>query len=169
MDEQVAQSAPIKMTYYFIKDKVGQGEITIEHCPTDQMWTDINRKPKQGLVFRVFRGHVMGIPADYRDSDYEGKVPLSPKVSMLPLTKEQPASQECVGGEAKGLERAPIKPMHASGNACVSRRSDATGNACVSRRSIRTRPLTDRRRKSGSLWTWWCVRCRASLSEHQSK
>ncbi len=39
----------------------------------------------------------MGIPADYKDSDYAGKVPLSPKVSMLPLTKEQLASQECVG------------------------------------------------------------------------
>jgi hypothetical protein len=91
----------IKMKYYFIKDKVGQGEITIEHCPTDQTWTDINTKQKQGLVFRAFRGHVMGIPADYRDSDYEGKMPLSPKVSMLPLTKEQLASQGCVGGDAK--------------------------------------------------------------------
>ena len=39
----------------------------------------------------------MGIPADYIDSDYAGKVPLSPEVSMLPLTKEQIASQECVG------------------------------------------------------------------------
>ena len=39
----------------------------------------------------------MGIPADYKDSDYAGKVPLSPAVSMLPLTKEQLASQECVG------------------------------------------------------------------------
>ena len=79
----------IKVKYFFIKDKVDQGEITIEHCPTEQMWTDINTKPKQGLVFRVFRGHVMGIPADYKDSDYEGKVPLMPVVSMLPLTKEQ--------------------------------------------------------------------------------
>jgi hypothetical protein len=31
----------------------------------------------------------MGIPGDYRDSDYEGKVPLSLKVLMLTLTKEQ--------------------------------------------------------------------------------
>jgi hypothetical protein len=55
----------IKVKYFFIKDKVDQGEITIKHCPTKQMWTDINMKPKQGLVFRVFCGHVMGIPADY--------------------------------------------------------------------------------------------------------
>ena len=73
----------------------------------------------------------MGIPADYQDSDYAGKVPLSPEVSMLPLTKEQLALQEYVGESeitltkgrpsvaslAKGLtlagdrpnERAPIK------------------------------------------------------------
>ena len=88
----------IKVKYFFIKDKVDQGEVSIEHCPTKQMWTDINTKPKQGLVYRVFRGHVMGIPADYKDSDYAGKVPLSPDVLMLPMTKAQIASQECVGG-----------------------------------------------------------------------
>ncbi len=94
----------IKVKYFFIKDKVDQGEITIEHCPTEQMWTDINTKPKQGLVFRVFRGHVMGIPANYKDSDYEGRVPLTPVVSMLPLTKEQLASQECVGEKTNGTQ-----------------------------------------------------------------
>ncbi len=39
----------------------------------------------------------MGIPADYKDSNYAGKVPLSPNVSMLPMTKAQLALQECVG------------------------------------------------------------------------
>ena len=28
----------IKVKYFFIKDKVSQGEITIEHCPSKQMW-----------------------------------------------------------------------------------------------------------------------------------
>ncbi len=65
------------------------GEVTTEHCPTGQMRTDISTKPKQGVVYRVFMGHMMGIPADYKDSNYAGKVPVSPAVSMLPLTKEQ--------------------------------------------------------------------------------
>ncbi len=99
----------IKVKYFFIKDKVDQGEITIEHCPTEQMWTDINTKPKQGLAFRVFRGHVMGIPADYTDSDYEGKVPLMPVVSILPLTKEQSASQECVGERTNGALKSALR------------------------------------------------------------
>ncbi len=43
----------------------------------------------------------MGIPADYKDSNYAGKVSVSPAVLMLPLTKKQLALQECVGGDAK--------------------------------------------------------------------
>ena len=35
------------------------------------------------------------------DADYEGKVPLLPNVLMLPSTKEQLASYECVGGNAR--------------------------------------------------------------------
>ncbi len=87
----------IKVKYFYAKDKVNQGDIVVEHCPTKQMWTDINTKPKQGAVFCKFRGHMMGIPVDYIDADYINKVPLRPNVSMLPLTKEQLASQECVG------------------------------------------------------------------------
>ncbi len=64
----------IKVKYFLIKDKVDRDEITIEHCPTDQMWTDINTKPKQGTVFWVFRGHVMGIPADYNDGSFATSV-----------------------------------------------------------------------------------------------
>jgi hypothetical protein len=60
------------------------------------MWTDINTKPKQGMVFLVVQGHVMGIPADCKDTDYFGNVPTSPPVLMLPLSKEQSASKECV-------------------------------------------------------------------------
>lgn len=85
------QTKQIKVKYFFIKDKVDQGEVTIKHCPTDQMWTDINTKPGQGLVYCVFRGHVMGILADYKDSDYADKVPLSPAMLMLPVTKAQTA------------------------------------------------------------------------------
>jgi hypothetical protein len=65
----------------------------------------------------------MGIPADYKDSNYAGKVPVSLAVLMLPLTKEQLALQECVGGDAKQPERMPIPLTHASGNACISRHS----------------------------------------------
>jgi hypothetical protein len=89
----------IKVKYFYVKDKIDQGDFVVKHCPTEQMWTDINTKPKQGAVFCKFRGHMMGIPADYNDADYINKMPLMPNVSMLPLTKEQLALQECVGDQ----------------------------------------------------------------------
>ena len=93
----------IKVKYYLIKDKVDQGEITIEHCPTEQMWTDINTKPKQGAVFRAFRGQVMGIPADYNDASFATRCHFRPPtwvhepVSMLPIPRDRVATKECVG------------------------------------------------------------------------
>ena len=106
----------IKVKYFYIKDKIDQGEITVEHCPTEQMWTDINTKPKQGAVFREFRGQVMGVFGDYVDSvvkhsiylrppdspvgykprEPSGKPTMSPAPTMLPVPRDSVASQECV-------------------------------------------------------------------------
>ena len=93
----------IKVKYFLIKDKVDWEEITIEHCPAEQMWMDINTKPKQGAVFRAFRGHVMGIPADYNDASFATRCNFRPPnwalepVSMLPIPKDWVTAQECVG------------------------------------------------------------------------
>jgi hypothetical protein len=115
----------IKVKYFYVKDKIGQGEIVLEHCPTDQMWTDINTKPKQGAVFREFRGQVMGIPADYDDAHFQQCIHLRPPTTppsaaptpdpttsqgktILPVPKaDRPGSQECVGGSAGLAETAP--------------------------------------------------------------
>jgi hypothetical protein len=60
----------------------------IEHRPIEQMWMDINTKPKQGSVFHEFRGHVMGIPADYIDIDYAGMVVTMPPIlSMIRIAR----------------------------------------------------------------------------------
>jgi hypothetical protein len=45
------QTKHIKVKYFFVKDKIDYGKVVVEHCPTEQNWTDINTKPKQGLVF----------------------------------------------------------------------------------------------------------------------
>jgi hypothetical protein len=89
------QTKHIKVKYFHIWDKVNQKEITIEHCPTNQMWTDINMKPKQGTVFWVFWGHVMGIPTDYNDESFATRCNFRPPnwipepVSMPPIPKDQ--------------------------------------------------------------------------------
>ena len=56
------QTKHIKVRYFLIKDKVNWEKITVKHCLNNQMWMDINTKPKQGTVFWMFRGHAMGIP-----------------------------------------------------------------------------------------------------------
>ena len=34
----------INNRYFMIKDKIGKGEISIQYCPTGDMWADINTK-----------------------------------------------------------------------------------------------------------------------------
>jgi hypothetical protein len=55
----------INVRYYFVKDKIDKGEVRIEHCPTEEMWADINTKPRQGRGFMLFRSHLMGIDEEY--------------------------------------------------------------------------------------------------------
>jgi hypothetical protein len=114
------QTKHIKVKYFYNKDKIDQDKIVVEHCPTDQMWTDANTKPKQGAVFREIWGQVMGILGDYVDSVFKHSIYLRPPDSpvgneprnptseptmslgktMLPvpkdLAKDSGASQECV-------------------------------------------------------------------------
>jgi hypothetical protein len=91
----------IKVEYFYIKEKVDDGEIVIEHCPTEQMGTDINTKPKQGKVFRKFRGHVMGIPTKYNDDDYKKEVITIPSEFDAPCPKGK-GSTEGVCWEKSG-------------------------------------------------------------------
>ena len=39
----------IRMIKFFIKDKVDQGEVRIEHKPGEDMWTDMLSKSLQGI------------------------------------------------------------------------------------------------------------------------
>ena len=46
------QTKHIKVKYFYVKDKIDQGEIIVEHCPTEQMWTDITLSPSRGRCSR---------------------------------------------------------------------------------------------------------------------
>jgi hypothetical protein len=141
------QTKHIKVKYYLIKDKVDWGEVTIEHCPTEQMWTDINTKPKQGAVFRAFRGHVMGIPADYNDASYATRCNFRPPswvpepVSMLPIPRDWVAAQECVGDTTKGPKPTASRPAAmvrfccGRGGTCSANRANCGANQTGSTRT----------------------------------
>jgi hypothetical protein len=58
----------IKARYFFIKDKIEEGEVEIRYCQTEKMWSDVLNKPKQGAPFRKDRAVLMRILEDYDDN-----------------------------------------------------------------------------------------------------
>eukprot|EP00980_Cylindrotheca_fusiformis_P018049 scaffold5776_cov104-Cylindrotheca_fusiformis.AAC.1 len=55
------KSRHINIRYFFIKDRVESGEITLLYCPTGEMLGDFFSKPQQGGMFRRFRDVIMGV------------------------------------------------------------------------------------------------------------
>ena len=47
-------SRHISIRYFFVKDRVEKGEVSIKHCPSIYMLADYFTKPLQGSVFRSF-------------------------------------------------------------------------------------------------------------------
>ncbi len=75
----------------FIKDRVENGEVAIEFCPTKEMVADLFTKPLQGQVFWKFRSMIMNINPAIPDCDMACK-------DFTTLKYMKP--QECVGGIA---------------------------------------------------------------------
>ena len=69
----------MSIRYFFVKDQVYEGEVSIKYCPTHIMLADYFTKPLQGRTFRVI---------------CEVIIRLKP---LLSLAKELPSSKEHVG------------------------------------------------------------------------
>ncbi len=57
----------IKAKFFFIKDRVDDGEIRVIDCLTKKMWADIMTKPVQGTAFRVMRAELLNCDVNYED------------------------------------------------------------------------------------------------------
>ena len=55
------RSRHIHIKYFFVKDKIKQQNIIIEHCGTDDMIADYFTKPLQGSLFIKMRAILMGL------------------------------------------------------------------------------------------------------------
>ncbi len=53
----------------FIKEKIVQGDVELEYCPTEEIWCDVLTNPKQGKAFRKDRAMLMNCPFAYEDDD----------------------------------------------------------------------------------------------------
>ena len=51
----------INVRFFFVKDYVERGEVSLEYVPTDKMWADLHTKPLQGSKFEQFRKIVLNL------------------------------------------------------------------------------------------------------------
>jgi hypothetical protein len=77
----------IKCRYFFIRDKIADGDLKVIYCPTEMMWANVLTKPKQGGPFRFERSHLMNIPINYDDDVERIKLTLSSSRRMNALNK----------------------------------------------------------------------------------
>jgi hypothetical protein len=52
---------------FFVKDKVDDGEVKIEHLPAEKMWIDMHSKPSQGIRFETDRSELQNVPVHWPD------------------------------------------------------------------------------------------------------
>ena len=96
----------IKAKFFFIKDRISDGEIKVVDCPTKEMWADIKTKPAQGKLFNELQAKLMNCAVDYTDGDASTTVYAGRVSSKEPRTLAQQAhaakpAQECVRKDAK--------------------------------------------------------------------
>ena len=53
-------SKHIAVKYFWVTDRIKDGEIVVQYCPTQQMIADFMSKPVQGTLFKTFRAVLMG-------------------------------------------------------------------------------------------------------------
>jgi hypothetical protein len=57
----------IDAKFFFIKDRVDEGEIKVIDCLAEGMWVDVMTKPLQGMAFGTMRLELMNCPVNYKD------------------------------------------------------------------------------------------------------
>jgi len=101
--------------FFFIKDRIDDGEMIVVNCPTEGMWADILTKPLQGKAFRLMRLKLTNCEEDYFENEepekkHAKRKPVVRRVSRAGST--QPL-QECVGRSAisRGLAATDRQPI----------------------------------------------------------
>ena len=50
----------INIRYFFLTDQINKGNLSVEYCPTKEMWADYMTKPLQGSLEVQLRKKIMG-------------------------------------------------------------------------------------------------------------
>ena len=76
----------INIRYFFVADRIAQGEVSVEYCPTKEMLADFFTKPLQGSLFKTFRNQIMNYnPVADSGQDYR---------SVLSLVESEPRTDD---------------------------------------------------------------------------
>jgi hypothetical protein len=60
----------VNIRYFFAHDRIQNGEIEIQYCPTEEMLADFFTKPLQGSLFLKFRNRILNIdPTDEQETE----------------------------------------------------------------------------------------------------
>lgn len=51
----------LNIRYYFVTDRIRAKKLTVEYCPTGEMWADVFTKPLQGAAFVKFRKLILNL------------------------------------------------------------------------------------------------------------
>jgi len=54
----------LNIRYFFVTDRIQAKELTVEYCPTGDMWADVYTKPLQGAAFAKFRKLILNLNDD---------------------------------------------------------------------------------------------------------
>jgi hypothetical protein len=76
----------INIRYFFVADRIAQGEVSVEYCPTKEMLADVFTKPLHGGLFKTFRNQIMNYnPVADSGQDYR---------SVLSLVESEPRTDD---------------------------------------------------------------------------
>jgi hypothetical protein len=92
------KSKHIDIRYFWLKDRVAKGELTINYCPTELMIADFFTKPLQGKLFQRLKDVIMG------------------KIDIETFRRMYFASKERVGESNDTVVHTPAKSLPAHDN-----------------------------------------------------
>ena len=91
----------INIRYFFVTDRIKEGEMRVEYCPTGDMVADYFTKPLQGSLFRKMRDTIMNVSASGGPASMQLPVPRSVLDVKEPDGTSERTYASVVSGKAK--------------------------------------------------------------------
>ena len=77
MKSSLKNTKHINFRYFFVKDVINRGEMSMEYCPIEEMWSDILTKPLQGRSYRIIKFKLVNMTELYVDTSENASEKIS--------------------------------------------------------------------------------------------